>query len=176
MLFLSMIEGMVLKIMEKVFFNEQPEKIKYMAKPNGLADIWLRGNIKQETIEQEGQEQLIWTANERFISDSALTPSEVQAEFFNLFVDSPGTQAMLTKAVQDYMDATVQARGYDGILSACSYVDTGVEKFDNEGAKCREWRSAVWAKCYEVLDDVLQGNRAIPTAEELLAMLPKLEW
>lgn len=162
--------------MEKVFFNQEPEKIKYMIKPNGKADIWLRGNIKQETIEQEGQEQLIWTANERFISDSALTPSEVQSDFFNLFVDAPGTQAMLTKAVQDYMDVTVQARGYDGIATACTYASSTDATFAAEGAACVAWRDKVWRHCYDALAEVLAGQRDIPTAEELIAELPKLEW
>lgn len=90
------------------------------------------------------------------------TPAEIQAE--------------LTKAVQAYMDAKVKERGYDGILSACSYVDTGIERFDNEGAACRAWRSAVWDKCYDILAEVQAGARAVPSAEELISELPKLEW
>lgn len=171
-----MIEGQVLKVMEKVFYNQQPEKIKYMAKPNGLADIWLRGNIKQETIEQECQEQLIWTANERFISDSALTLTEVQADFFGLFVDAPGIQAALTKAVQDHMDATVQTRGYDNINSACSYATSTDAVFLAEAQACVAWRDKVWRYCYDTLAEVLAGERDIPTAEELIAELPELVW
>lgn len=90
------------------------------------------------------------------------TPAEIQAE--------------LTKAVQAYMDAKVQERGYDGILSACSYVNTGIERFDNEGAACRAWRSDVWDKCYAMLAEVQVGTRAVPTVEELISELPKLEW
>ena len=90
------------------------------------------------------------------------TPAEIQAE--------------LTKAVQAYMDVKVQERGYDGILSACSYVNTGIERFDNEGAACRTWRSAVWDKCYAMLAEVQAGSRSVPTAEELISELPKLEW
>lgn len=90
------------------------------------------------------------------------TPAEIQAE--------------LTKAVQAYMDAKVQERGYDGILSACSYVNTGIERFDSEGAACRMWRSAVWEKCYAILAEVQSGARAVPTVEELISELPKLEW
>ena len=177
MLFLSMIERMVLKIMEKVFFNQEPEKIKYMAKPNGKADIWLRGNIKQETIECEGQEQQqIWTANERFISDSALTLSEVQADFFSLFVDAPGIQAVLNKAVQDYMDTTVKTRGYDNIHTACTYATSTDETFVKEGTACVAWRDKVWRHCYDTLAEVLAGERDIPTAEELIAELPELVW
>lgn len=85
-------------------------------------------------------------------------------------------QAALTNAVQAHMDATVKSRGYDSILSACSYVDTGIAKFDAEGAACRAWRSTVWAKCYDLLGEVLSGARAVPTEEELIAELPALEW
>lgn len=90
------------------------------------------------------------------------TPAEIQAE--------------LTKVVQAYMDTKVQERGYDGILSACSYVNTGIERFDNEGAACRAWRSTVWDKCYAMLAEVQAGTRAVPTVEKLISELPKLEW
>lgn len=78
--------------------------------------------------------------------------------------------------MQAYMDDAVKARGYDGILSACSYINTGIERFDSEGAACRMWRSAVWEKCYAILAEVQAGARAVPTVEELINELPKLEW
>lgn len=176
MLFLSMIEGMVLKIMEKVFFNQEPEKIKYMAKPNGKADAWLRANIAQETKEQDGKEYQIWTADETFLPDTALTSEQIEADFFGLFVDAPGIQAALTKAVQDYMDATVQARGYDGIATACTYATSTDETFAHEGQCCVHWRDKVWRYCYTALDEVLAGERDIPTAEGLISELPELVW
>lgn len=85
-------------------------------------------------------------------------------------------QQQLTAAVQRHMDTTVQTRGYDNILSACSYVNTGIERFDIEGATCRAWRSTVWDKCYAILAEVKAGTRAVPSAEELISELPKLEW
>ena len=85
-------------------------------------------------------------------------------------------QQQLTAAVQRHMDTTVQTRGYDNILSACSYVNTGIERFDIEGAACRAWRSTVWDKCYAILAEVKAGTRAVPTAEELISELPKMEW
>lgn len=83
-------------------------------------------------------------------------------------------QARLTKAVQDLLDNEAQKLNYDSCLSVCSYVNTGIAKFDNEGQAFREWRSAVWAKGYEILDDCLSGTRAVPNEEELLSELPKL--
>lgn len=86
-------------------------------------------------------------------------------------------KANLLQAVDRYLNSTVQAKGYDSILSACSYAfDTTDEIFAEEGKKCLAWRSSVYRKCYDILADVEQGKRNIPTEEELLAELPKLEW
>lgn len=83
-------------------------------------------------------------------------------------------QRRLTEAVQRFLDAEAQKLNYDSCLSVCSYVDTGVTKFDEEGAAFRAWRSAVWAKGYEIVDAVKAGKREVPTEEELFAELPKL--
>ena len=72
------------------------------------------------------------------------------------------------------LDNEAQKLNYDSCLSVCSYVNTGIAKFDNEGQAFREWRSAVWAKGYEILDECLSGTRAVPNEEELLSELPKL--
>lgn len=83
-------------------------------------------------------------------------------------------QKQLTDAVQHVLDAKAQELNYDSCLSVCSYIDTGVPKFDAEGRAFRAWRSAVWAKGYEILAQVQSGQRAIPTEAELISELPKL--
>lgn len=162
--------------MYKVTSQEELEQIKYMPKPNGGADVWLRANIEQETVEEDGVFVTIWRADETFLPDINMTLEEVQDNFSVLLLDYEKTKAEMTAVVQSFMDAKAQERGYDSILSVCSYVDTGVAKFDAEGAACRAWRSAVWNKCYAVLADVMTGERAIPTPGELIAELPELEW
>ncbi len=84
-------------------------------------------------------------------------------------------QTELTDAVQEHLDASAKRLGYDHCNSACTYVDTGVQRFDDEGRAFRAWRSAVWAKTYEIFTEVRAGERKMPTDEELLAMMPKLE-
>ena len=84
------------------------------------------------------------------------------------------TQARLTSTVQKVLDTEAQKLGYDSCLSVCSYVDTGVQKFDDEGRSFRKWRSEVWSKGYEILDLVTAGEMAIPSEEELITLLPKL--
>ena len=107
-------------------------------------------------------------------------------EFGELFVIPPYVpsedeikaqiQAELTQAVQNWMDGVAQTRGYDNIHTACSYVNSTDEIFAAEGAACLAWRDTVWRTCYNILDEVLAGNRGIPTKEELLTELPKLTW
>lgn len=83
------------------------------------------------------------------------------------------TKADLTNAVQLMLDQTAQVRGYDGIISAISYADeNAVPAFAVEGKAFRAWRSNVWAACLTVLAEVEAGTRAVPTKDELLALLP----
>lgn len=83
----------------------------------------------------------------------------------------------LTDAVQNYLDRVAQEKNYDGILSVCSYFDSGDETFDREGEIARKWRSLVWRTCYQLMDEVLAGEREIPTEEELIyELLPRINW
>ena len=94
------------------------------------------------------------------------TAEEMQAEL----------RKQLTAIVQGYLDEKVLERGYDSILSACSYAASGNRQFAAEGEVCVVWRDSVWAVCYGVLAQVLSGERQIPTPAELLAELPQLVW
>lgn len=85
-------------------------------------------------------------------------------------------QQQLTIAVQNWLDKTVQNRNYDSIHTACTYAYSTDEIFKKEGTACLVWRDSVWRTCYNILNEVLAGTREIPTEEELIAELPKLEW
>lgn len=79
----------------------------------------------------------------------------------------------LQSRVQQYMDATARAMGYDDIFTAVTYAEEpAVPKFQAEGQALRAWRSLVWAACYELLAQVQGGVREEPTEEELFAELP----
>jgi hypothetical protein len=81
------------------------------------------------------------------------------------------TISKLTNAVQSKLDIDAQEKGYDSILSACSYAGF-TNLFQAEGISFLEWRSACWSKCYQVLAEVEANTRTTPTVEELLAELP----
>lgn len=79
-------------------------------------------------------------------------------------------------AVQLMLDAKAKERRYDSILSACTYATSTQPKFQAEGQACVVWRDAVWACCYDLMDQVHTGQIPQPTVDELVAMLPAMEW
>ena len=83
---------------------------------------------------------------------------------------------MFTAIIQQYLDDFAKTRNYDGILSVCSYATSKNPKFSLEGQYTVEARDAVWDFGYNLVNEVLSGNRPVPTVEELLHILPKLEW
>lgn len=86
------------------------------------------------------------------------------------------TKRRLEQAVQRHLDDTAKERGYDGILSLCTYATSANSKFKAEGQAGVEWRDDVWDYCYGELDKVEAEEREIPSAEDLVAELPAFQW
>lgn len=82
--------------------------------------------------------------------------------------------AMLSEAVQAHLDAAAVARKYDSALSACSYAGAP-NPYQAEAQAFVAWRGAVWAACHTMLGEFQAGARGIPTAQELIALLPALQ-
>ncbi len=86
------------------------------------------------------------------------------------------TLVIYTAEIQRRLDEFARTRNYDGILSATTYVTDPNPKFSAEAQYCVTKRGETWAKGYEIMNDVLSGNRPLPTFEELADELPVLEW
>ena len=81
-------------------------------------------------------------------------------------------QQQMTDAVQQALDAFAQTRGYDGIMSACSYSNSTDAQFKLEADCCIQLRDTTWRMGYAILAEVKAGNRSVPSVEELIAELP----
>lgn len=90
--------------------------------------------------------------------------------------DMEELQKQFTDAIQKHLDAFAQTRNYDNILSAATYATSVIPQFKAEGQYAVEVRDATWTKGYEILAEVLAGQRPMPTLEEVFAELPPLVW
>lgn len=80
-------------------------------------------------------------------------------------------------AIQLRLDAFASTRGYDGILSACTYATSTNTKFAVEGQRAVELRDATWAAAYGLFDRVTSGETLEPASfEEIAQYLPELTW
>ena len=93
------------------------------------------------------------------------------------YIPTPEEQRqMFTDAIQAHLDRFAQTRNYDGIMSAATYATSTVPKFRAEGQYAVQARDLTWAKGYEIMDEVMSGQRPMPTLEEVIAELPELKW
>ena len=80
------------------------------------------------------------------------------------------------QAVEQHLDTVAQERDYGSILHLCSYPPSGNPTWKAEGEAGVAWRDAVWAHCYQMLEDVGMQVRTAPSVEELIAELPEIVW
>lgn len=83
--------------------------------------------------------------------------------------------ALFKEKIQELLDTKAREKGYDDILSACSYA--GYEnEFKAEGEAFGIWRAKVWKYGYALLEAISKGEKALPKSfEELMKELPKFE-
>ena len=86
-------------------------------------------------------------------------------------------QAQLERGVEAWMNTVVAERGYDSIDTCIArYTDSPNPKYAQEAKAVKNWNTLVWDKCWDILKEVKEGKRAIPTLEEVIAELPVLVW
>jgi len=83
----------------------------------------------------------------------------------------------IVNATQKRLDDFAKTRNYDGILSACTYATSSIQKFKTEGEYCVQIRDATWVELYQILEEVQTQVRPIPSGfSEIESELPILEW
>lgn len=87
-----------------------------------------------------------------------------------------GQQYFITEAVKQHLDSVAAERQYDNIVSLIGYLNSPVAQWAAEASAGNVWRSAVWVKVYEIQQQVISGQRPIPTPMEVIAELPVIQW
>lgn len=119
----------------------------------------------------------MWECGDHRFTDPAHDLYEVEVD--PVVEASPDLKAIarqLTLVVDDHIDQTAKALGYDSIVTAVSYADEpAVPAFQREGAALRAFRSRCYARLYVLQGEAMAGQRAIPTPTELIGLLPGFE-
>lgn len=79
-------------------------------------------------------------------------------------------------AVQEHLDSIARSRGYDNTYTCLSYLSSTDSTWNREAHAFNIWRDQVWRRCHEVLDSVTAGTIPPPSVDELLTMLPAIDW
>lgn len=90
-------------------------------------------------------------------------------------IDIKHQTALITSALQRVMDEKARSLGYDDLKTAITYKGDPNLKFAAEAEAFFVWRSAVWTQAYDYLAQVEQGEAQLPTEDQAIAMMPKLE-
>lgn len=86
-------------------------------------------------------------------------------------------QNEVVAGTQQRLDDFAQTRGYDNIMSVCTYATSTRPKRAGEGQRAVELRDATWDTLYQMLAEVQAGTRPIPSGfADLEPDLPNLEW
>lgn len=79
-------------------------------------------------------------------------------------------------AVQIQIDLAAQSRGYGDGFALSTYINSTLPQWAQEAEVFIAWRDQVWLYAYAELYKVQQGQRPIPTINELIAELPTINW
>ena len=131
------------------------ENIGYETMPKEIPLGYIQMDKERPTIEHIAQEGGVWA------------------------LPQPNTESIrknFSDALRAIMDSKAQEHGYDSVLTAVTYENSSVEKFQKEGKAFRLWRDTIYDTAYAYLKDCLKGLKELPkTNEELLELVPKFE-
>lgn len=86
-------------------------------------------------------------------------------------------EVMLINETKNRLDLFAQTRGYDNILSACSYATDTDLKFQTEGQYCIQMRSQTWTTLNKIISDIKSDIRSMPLVfSSIENELPLLTW
>lgn len=93
-------------------------------------------------------------------------PSSVSEESTSLSLEQ------YERAIQSSLETFVRTKGYDSVISCCSYSSSTDATFAAEAAYCIQLRDTTWRQFYTMWAQIEAGARTAPTLDALLAELP----
>lgn len=83
--------------------------------------------------------------------------------------------ATYTAALTRHLDETAQSKRYDDRISCMARAGFS-GPFQAEATAFAIWADTCNALGYQIMAEVLAGQRELPTIDEFLALMPEMEW
>jgi hypothetical protein len=148
-------------------FSPPPPYVLVTDKPKPTYDPITQG-IKELTPKKEGDTWVrVWQVY-------SLTSKEIEANKSNkkrTFI------SQASALVDGRLNAFAMTRGYNNIVSACSYATSSNVKFRAEAQYCVDMRDETWSKFFEIVAEIESGDREVPDSyHDIEDELPELAW
>lgn len=86
-------------------------------------------------------------------------------------------KSSIYESVSARLDNFARSRGYDDVISACSYAYSSNPKYKAEGQYCVDARDSTWSTLFDVLAQADAGTRPMPNSySDVEPLLPALSW
>jgi len=133
--------------------------------------VFVTRTLRKKTIEEmfqslrdtvgEEVEPGVW-----FIDRSLITP-----DIFMAFYE------VIQIKTQETLDAFARTRSYDDLRSLCTYVWSGIPKFQEEAERAVYLRDLTWVTLNQYFNEVQAGVQPVPTSWlSIQNLLPELTW
>ena len=149
---------------------------------NGPDSEWLaENNCKRVNLWKEHTDQEKLVSSDPYVEGEWVYTVKVEAKTEEEIAADAAAKLQKLKTsiisiVQAKLDSFAKEKGYDGILSACTYATSTNDVFKAEGLKAVELRDASWSALYSILEEVEAGTRTVESFADIEEDLPVLEW
>ena len=164
------------------YYHIDKEQLKILSGPHSDRSTYVKkltscGNPELLNLSGWGLVLLVYpelSQNQRYTSARTVYQDRVEAGVEEIPTEEIQETALknLEASVEQHIFSAVHAKGYDSTDSLSKYMARPNSPWYAECVALGDWIDACWIKCHEVMNAVLAGERAVPTAEELLAELP----
>ena len=136
-------------------------------------------NCHETLIEENGVVRYCYDTNSFIATEADVSPQDVQSnpeKYLAFICNVAAVRGRYIAAIQEWMDKTAQAHGYDNIFTATTYVTSTMPRYKAEADACVAWRDRVWRDAFEYMTQVLAGEEPLVSEKELIERLPSIDW
>ncbi len=131
--------------------------------------------ISETIIYQYGYKQGLDIINDEIVSWPYSAPKPTPEEL-DVLVAAYSFYSKAKDYVQKTLESTAQQKGYDTVLSMCSYATSTNLQWKEEAEAFIFWRDTIMLNAVNVFNELLSNPSNVPDFEDFKSQLPTINW